>query len=59
MVCINEQYIHIVRKVVEYYINNNSPVNLCCHDISEEFDKLNHLNVIFKANEKRCAIDTN
>jgi hypothetical protein len=46
--------IYTVRKVVEYYINNNSSVNLCCLDISKGFDKVNH-SVLFLKLMKRGA----
>ena len=46
--------IYTVRKVVEFYITNSSPVNLCCLDISKGFDKVNH-SVLFLKLMKRGA----
>jgi len=34
--------IYSVRKVVEYYINGGSTVNVCLLDLSKAFDKMNH-----------------
>src|SRR5437870_4951867 len=46
--------IYTVRKVVEYYITNSSPINLCCLDISKGFDKVNH-SLLFLKLMKRGA----
>ena len=46
--------IYTVRKVVEYYINHNSNVSICCLDISKGFDKVNH-SILFLKLMKRGA----
>jgi len=37
-----------VRNVIEYYVSNDSTVNICCLDISKAFDKLNHNCLFYK-----------
>ena len=33
--------IYAVRKVTDYFVQNDSTVNLCCLDISKAFDRVN------------------
>ena len=40
--------IHTVRKVVDYYVNGGSTVNVCLLDLSKAFDKMNHSALFIK-----------
>ena len=40
--------IYAVRKVTEYFVSNDSTVNLCCLDISKAFDRVNCNRLFFK-----------
>lgn len=40
--------IYAVRKVVEYYVENNSTINLCFLDLSKGFDKINNYLLLLK-----------
>ena len=46
--------IYTVRKVVEYYVNNNSTINMCFLDIAKGFDKIN-IPVLLMKLMKRCV----
>ena len=40
--------IFCVRNVVDYFVENDSTVNLCCLDISKAFDRVNHNCLFYK-----------
>lgn len=40
--------IYCVRKVVDFFVSNDSTVNICCLDISKAFDKVNHNCLLYK-----------
>jgi len=40
--------IYSVRKVVDYYVNGGSTVNVCLLDLSKAFDKMNHSPLFIK-----------
>ena len=37
-----------MRNTIDYYVNNNSTVNICCLDISEAFDRINYHGLVLK-----------
>ena len=39
--------VYVVNEIVDYFVTNQSTVNICTVDLSKAFDKLNH-NVLFK-----------
>jgi hypothetical protein len=48
--------IYTVRKVVEYYVNNNSTINLCFLDMEKGFDKINHSVLLLKLMKRKVPI---
>ena len=40
--------IYVVRRVTDYYVSNNSTVNLCFLDMAKAFDKVNHYVLLLK-----------
>lgn len=44
--------IFTVRNVIDFYVNNNSTVNISCIDVSKAFDKMSHSCLFFKLLEK-------
>jgi len=46
--------IYTVRKIVEYYVTNNSTINMCFLDIAKGFDKIN-IPVLLMKLMKRCV----
>ena len=48
--------IYTVRKVVDYYVNNNSTVNLCFFDMAKGFDKVNHSMLLLKLMKRHVPI---
>jgi hypothetical protein len=45
--------IYITRLVTDYFVQNNSTVNLCCIDVSKAFDKLNQSVLFLKLMKRR------
>jgi len=45
--------VYTLRSVVDYYVNNGSAVNICAHDISKAFDKMNHHGLFLKLMQKQ------
>jgi hypothetical protein len=48
--------VYTVRKVTEYYVNNNSTVNLCFLDISKGFDKVNNALLLLKLMKRQLPV---
>ena len=48
--------IYSVRKVVEYYVNGGSTVNVCLLDLSKAFDKMNHSALFIKLMDRLIPI---
>ena len=48
--------IYTVRKVIEYFVDNGSTVNMCCLDISKAFDRVNSKGLLLKLLERRASI---
>lgn len=48
--------IYTVRKVVDYYVNNNSTVNLCFFDMAKGFDKISHPMLLLKLMKRRVPV---
>jgi hypothetical protein len=48
--------IYTLRKVVEYFVENDSTVNLCFLDMEKAFDKLNHFVLFMKLMERRIPV---
>ena len=49
--------IYVVRKTVEYYVSNDSTVNICTLDISKAFDKLNIHSLLLKLMKRRLPVN--
>ena len=45
--------IYTLHNVVDYYVSNESTVNLCCLDISKAFDKINHSVLMMKLMQRK------
>ena len=48
--------IYSVRKVVDYFVTNNSTINLCFLDIAKGFDKINHSVIMLKLMTRNVPI---
>ena len=48
--------IYSVRRVVDYYVNGGSMVNLCLLDLSKAFDKMNHYALYIKLMNKSVPL---
>src|ERR1043165_9207971 len=46
-----------VRNVINYYVKNNSTVNMCCLDISKAFDRVNHNGLLLKLIERDAPLN--
>jgi hypothetical protein len=44
--------IFAVRNVIDYFVDNDSTVNVCCLDISKAFDRINHYALFIKLMQK-------
>ena len=40
--------IYTLRSTVDYFVNNNSTVNICSLDVSKAFDRINHYRLYTK-----------
>ena len=40
--------IYTLKCIIDYYVSNNSTVNLCALDLSKAFDKINHHALLVK-----------
>ena len=49
--------IYSLRSTVDYFVNNNSTVNLCSIDISKAFDRVNHYSLFIKIINKCVPIN--
>lgn len=49
--------IYSARKIVDYYVNNGSTVNLCVLYISKAFDKMNHHGLFLKLMSKSIPVN--
>ena len=49
--------IYAVRKTVDYFVSNESTVNVCTMDISKAFDKINQHCLLLKLAERRIPIN--
>ena len=49
--------IYSLRSTVDYFVNNNSTVNLCSIDISKAFDRVNHYSLFIKLMTKCVPIN--
>jgi len=43
--------VYTVRSVVDYYVSQNTTVNICALDLSKAFDKMNHQGLFIKLME--------
>ena len=48
--------IFAVRKIVEFYVENNSTINLCFMDISKGFDKVNNYVLLLKLMKRNLPV---
>jgi len=48
--------IYSVRKVVDYYVNGGSTVNVCLLDLSKAFDKMNHSALFIKLMDRLIPV---
>lgn len=48
--------VYTVRKVVDYYIQNNSTMNLCLLDMAKGFDKVNHSMLLLKLMKRNVPV---
>ena len=48
--------IYTVRKTIDFYVQNNSTVNLCFLDVAKGFDKINHFVLLLKLMKRRMPV---
>jgi hypothetical protein len=48
--------VYTVRKVVEFYIHDNSTINLCFFDMAKGFDKVNHSMLLLKLMKRNIPV---
>jgi hypothetical protein len=48
--------IYTVKKVVDYYVNNNSTINMCFFDMAKGFDKVSHPVLLLKLMKRRMPV---
>ena len=48
--------IFCVRNVIDFFVQNDSTVNICCLDVSKAFDRLNHNCLMYKLLKKGVPI---
>ena len=48
--------VYSVRKTVDYFVSNNSTINLCFLDIAKGFDKINHSVIMLKLMKRNVPI---
>jgi hypothetical protein len=49
--------IYAVRKTVDYFVKNESTVNICALDISKAFDKINQHCLLLQLSERRLPVE--
>ena len=49
--------IYAVRKTVDYFVKNDSTVNICALDISKAFDKINQHCLLLQLSERRLPVN--
>jgi len=52
--------IYCVRSVIDYFVENDTTVNICCLDISKAFDRLSHRCLLYKllrVNVPLCVVN--
>jgi len=48
--------IYSVRRVIDYYVNGSSTVNVCLLDLSKAFDKMNHSALFIKLMDRSLPV---
>ena len=49
--------IYVLRNVIDYYVSNDSTINLCFLDMSKAFDKINHKVLFLKLMKRNVPVE--
>lgn len=52
-----EHAIYSLRSTIDYFVNNNSTVNLCSLDVAKAFDRVNHYTLFIKLMNKHVPVN--